>query len=222
MVSIGAPWQPGLPSKEYYKDEDVVQSYANTIGQVLEALLKEASPNSTDIATEKRRKPQLDIRNGDLVQSLINFETKLAEATPDTEDRQDVTKYYNPRTIEETRTLLPQISIQYLLSRGSPGFAPKKIIVTSPSYLKSVSKILQHTNKETVQAYLVWKTVQAYGHYVEDDAIKPLTRFNNQLQGKDPEVTEERWRTCVRHVDGGLGQETTYFNNRKMRQVNPH
>ena len=172
---------------------------------MLEGLLQEASHNSTDSQTEEKRKPKLDIRNDQLVQSLVTFETKLAEATPDIEDRQDVTKYYNPRTVEEARALLPQISIQYLLSSGAPGFAPKKIIVASPSYLKAVSKILQDTKKETIQAYLVWKTVQAYGRYIEDDSVKPLLRFNNQLQGKDPEVLEERWRTCVRHVDGGLG-----------------
>lgn len=59
---------------------------------------------------------------------------------------------------------------------------------------------------ETLQAYLVWKTVQAYAHSIEDDALKPLHRFNNGLQGKEPDATEERWRFCIKMADDGLGK----------------
>lgn len=47
--------------------------------------------------------------------------------------------------------------------------------------------------------------MQVYAKRVQDDALKPLLRFNNQLQGKEPDATEERWRTCVKSVDNGLG-----------------
>lgn len=59
---------------------------------------------------------------------------------------------------------------------------------------------------ETLQAYFVWKTVQAYAHSIEDDALKPLRRFNNGLQGKEPDATEERWRFCIKVADDGLGK----------------
>lgn len=40
---------------------------------------------------------------------------------------------------------------------------------------------------------------------VEDDALKPLLQFNNELLGKAPDAKEERWRTCVNDVHHGLG-----------------
>ena len=210
VIFLTAPRQPGLPTKEYYNNTNILRSYAETIGQVLESLLKEATPNTTtNIDCEQWRLPQLGVESGTLVRSLVEFETKLAEATPSQENAEDVTKYYNPRTLEETSALLPQISIQYLIQRQAPGFTPDKIIVGSPSYLNAVSTILQNASKETIQAYLVWKTVQAYGKNIEDDAVKPLLRFKNQLLGKDPEASEERWRTCVKHVDGGLGKQSS-------------
>ena len=187
---------------------NLVKAYKDTIGQILEALLQEAKPNATLLQQWQYRasaSPVFSVRNEALLTSLIDFETKLSEATPDPEDSQDVTKYYNPRSLEETRALLPQVSIPYLISERLPMYVPNKIIVGSPSYLKAVSQILLTTDKATIQAYLVWKTVQAYGVHIESDALKPLQRFNNRLRGKDPEVTEERWRTCVKHVDSGLG-----------------
>ena len=210
VIFLTAPRQPGLPTKEYYNNTNTLRSYTDMIGQVLEGLLKEATPNTTtNIDHEKGRSPQLGLESGNLVRSLVEFETELAAATPSQENAEDVTKYYNPRTLEETSALLPQISIQYLIQRQAPGFTPDKIIVGSPSYLKAVSTILQNASKETIQAYLVWKTVQAYGKNIEDEAVKPLLRFKNQLLGKDPEASEERWRTCVKHVDSGLGKPSS-------------
>ena len=207
---LRAPYQPGLPAKEYYNETEVVKSYKDVIGQVLEALLQEARPDSSFLLPwqgQRLEGPGFFVTNEALLDSIINFETKIAEASPDPEDALDVTKYYNPRSLEETRALIPQISIPYLISRRSPDYIPAKIIIGSPSYLKAVSELLSNTKKETIQAYLVWKTVQFYGKYIESEALKPLKRFNNQLQGKDPLVSEERWRTCVKYVDGGTGSD---------------
>ena len=207
-MSLSPLRPPGLPSKEYYKDKNLTQTYAETIGQVLEALLREAGTGTDNriLQTSPRGAPTWDISSGELVQSLVEFESKLAEAMPDLEDAEDVTKYYNPRTLKEIHALLPQISFQYIISRQAPDFVPDKIIVGSPSYLTALSELLNNSSRETIQAYLVWKTVQAYGFHIEDDAVKPLRRFQNKLQGKDPDVKEERWRTCVKHVDYNLGR----------------
>ena len=216
---VMAPWRPGLPSKEYYRDDNVIRMYKSTIAQVLEGLLQEASPNTTILASwQNQEGPEsgLGIKSEVLVDALVDFEKQLAEASPDPEDAQDVTKYYNPLTLEAVRALLPQVSIPYLISSRTSNFSPDKIIVGSPSYLKAVSAILSRASKQTIQAYLVWKTVQVYGINIESDAIKPLQRFNNRLGGKDPEVKEERWRTCVKHVDRGLGKQTCFTGNRMM------
>ena len=181
----------------------MVASYSRTIGQVLEALLRESSPNATSNFLGGYDKPSKS--SEDLVKAIVDLESRLSEATPDAEDAEDVTKYYNPRTLEETRALFPQLSVQHIISSLAPHYDPRRIIVGSPSYLSEASSILHDTTAETLQAYFVWKTVQAYADKVEDDALKPLKRFDNEIQGKDPDALAERWRTCVRHVDYGLG-----------------
>ncbi|KAI4194985.1 MAG: hypothetical protein LQ346_003564 [Caloplaca aetnensis] len=202
VLSMSALSRPGLPSKEYYQDQDVVKSYANTIGQVLEGLLREAQPLGRSAIDDQK----IFECNEELVKAVVQLESDLAYASPKEEDAEDVTKYYNPRSLSEVRSILPQLSLPDLLSTLAPsGFVPNKIIVGSPSYLKAVSQQLEEAAPETLRAYLVWKTVQAYVDEVEDDAVVPLKRFNKELQGKDPDSSEERWRTCVRAADRGLG-----------------
>ena len=152
-----------------------------------------------------------------MVEKIVLLESKLAQATPDEEDAEDVTKYYNPMELDQIKDLLPQLSMQYLISALAPAeFKPEKLIVGSPSYLKALSEILRETSAEALQAYFVWKTVQAYAYRVEDDALKPLKRFNNELQGKDPDASEERWRVCTIRskfflFDSRFGPRTVYF-----------
>lgn len=211
VLTIDAPQRPGLPSKEYYQDEGIVRSYSETIGKVLAALLDEANQGS-DYYTHLSA-----LRNKNLVKAVVDLETKLAHATPDAEDADDVTKYYNPMGLAEANTLIPELSIFYVMQDLlRHGYMPNRIIVASPSYLKAVTDVIMDATAETLQAYFVWKTVQAFAYKVEDDALKPLLRFNNELQGKDPDASEERWRTCVRAVDSGLGTQSTSCHTLKI------
>ncbi|KAL8984195.1 MAG: hypothetical protein Q9205_001773 [Flavoplaca limonia] len=202
VLSLNALSQPGLPSKEYYQDQGLLKAYGETMGQVLEALLREAHPS-----------PQLGVDastifecSEELVKAVVDLEKNLAFASPDEADAEDVTKYYNPRSLTQIHALLPQLSMPYLLSLLAPsGYEPAKVIVGSPSYLEALAQQLNDADYETLRAYLVWKTVQAYVDEVEDEALRPLKRFNNRLRGKEPDAVEERWRTCVKVVDRGLG-----------------
>ena len=52
---------------------------------------------------------------------------------------------------------------------------------------------------------MVWKAIQSYSSRIEAPAIMPLKRFDNRLQGKEPDAVEDRWRTCVKACDSDLG-----------------
>lgn len=204
VVSVNAPRQPGLPSKQSYKDPQLLIEYGKVIGQVLESLLDQArGPNGT---TKLAAQDRVVAQSARLVGEIIAFESQLAKLTPDTEDAEDVTFYYNPMTPEQLSALLPNISVSSIVSKHtSSDCNPEKYIVGSPHYLEGVTSLLRSANAETLQAYFVWKTVQAYAYKVEDDALKPLKVFDNKLQGKDPDASEERWRTCIKVVDNDLG-----------------
>ena len=71
VVSVAAPYSIGLPAKQLYDDEKVVERYREVATKVLVSLRPDAK--------------------GFDAKDLVEFEKKLAAATPDAEDRDDVT-----------------------------------------------------------------------------------------------------------------------------------
>ncbi|RMZ89957.1 hypothetical protein DV736_g2818, partial [Chaetothyriales sp. CBS 134916] len=181
VLSIGAPYRVGLPAKERYLDDVIVAKYTDVISKVVSAITK--APIDSH--------------------GIVDFEKKLDAASPDAEDLGDITKVYNPMSLEDASALAPELGLKDIIAKLSP-VDIGRVIVTSPDYFKNISTILQDTPRETLRGFFVWKATQAYAFYVDASEVKPLKQFNNELQGKDPEADVERWRTCVSHVDGGL------------------
>ncbi|CBY00824.1 similar to gi/215261233/pdb/3DWB/A Chain A [Plenodomus lingam JN3] len=190
-------------SKEFYEDKDLVEKYRGVSVEVLSALFPD--------------------QKKDVFAKVVDFEKTLAAASPSQEDREDVTvsstppsfpghtltfgkKYYNPMLIEEAAAIAPEIELKALIEGQAPEHTKVgRVIVMTPDYLKQLSVILATTEDDVLQSYFLWKAIQSLSTYIDADAIKPYRRFVNVLAGKDPDSAPERWRTCVSHVDGGLG-----------------
>lgn len=87
IVYLGAPDPVGLPAKEYYTDEDQVRQYTDVISQVFSALGSDNNDFKIDSS---------------LAESVVEFEKKIAAATPDEEDLNDITvSYYCGLVTEE-------------------------------------------------------------------------------------------------------------------------
>ncbi|KAK1673389.1 peptidase family M13 [Colletotrichum godetiae] len=186
VVSVAPPYNLGLPSKERYEDEKLVEKYRGVAVEVLGNLYPDG--------------------NKDNFAKVVDLEKLLAAASPPTEELEDVTKTYNPMLIDEASALAPEIELTALIHDLVPeGFVVERVIVMSPKYMTELSTILSGTDNEVIQNYFVWKAIQSLGSYVDADALKPYKHFKNELAGKDPESAPERWRTCVGHVDDGLG-----------------
>ncbi|KAE8377252.1 hypothetical protein BDV26DRAFT_217002 [Aspergillus bertholletiae] len=183
----------GLPAREYYNNTEIVKEYTTVVEKVL-----------GEFAASSRTEHRL--------RDVVAFERKIADVTPDTQSQEDVTKSYNPRTIEETQSLLPQLSMSDIISVLAPSdYRSDRLIVGSPSYMKALSSILNDTPREIVHLYFNWKIIQTYADEIEDAKIQPLREFNNRLAGKDPQATEERWRKCIRSLDNSLGWTLSRF-----------
>jgi endothelin-converting enzyme len=109
-------------------------------------------------------------------------------------------------SLKDADKLTPGIHLSSIIKSLSPSDVKiDRIIIASPSYMGNLTDILAGTSKEVLQTYFIWKVIQSYASVVEADELKPYSRFRNEIQGKDPESTPERWRVCVNHVDNGLG-----------------
>ncbi|KAH3068212.1 hypothetical protein KXW16_002298 [Aspergillus fumigatus] len=192
VISVGPPDEIGLPVREYYNSSQTVSEYTRVLKEVL----------GNFVGQDKRVS----------VEDIVLFEWKLANATPDAQTLQDVEKYYNPRNLDQVESMLPQISLSTIVSMLSPaGFKPDRLIVSSPSYMESLSTILRDTPRKTVHHFFKWKIIQVYVDQIEDAKITALREFSNKLAGKDPKATTERWRTCIRSLDRGLSWSLSRF-----------
>ena len=106
-------------------------------------------------------------------------------------------------SLVEVDERIPQINVSALFKFNTPDEFPKTISVTDQYYLRNLSKILSETPRETVVAYLSWIVIHKYGIYVRSDASKTLAALRNKLSGRDSQATQDRWRSCIRHVDSG-------------------
>lgn len=192
VIFVTPPSAIGLPAREYYNSTETVARYTAVVKEVLHGFVGS----------------EID----QIAENIVAFESKLANVTPDTQTQEDITKSYNPRSIEQAHSLIQEISFADIISELAPrDYKTDRLIIGSPSYLEALSRILNDTSRETVSFFFQWKLIQKYAKTIEDDKILPLRRLNNELAGKDPQATEERWRKCMQRLDEGLGWSLSRF-----------
>lgn len=198
VVQVASPYRIGLPAKDYYKDDKVVQDYETALTQVLKAV----HPSPKDGASNAHATwIQFDMIK-DYAHEVVELEKKIAAASPDAEDRDDVDvslllhteklsanygskQYYNPMSLRDADLLTPQIHLATTIKRfAPPGTKVDRLVIMAPKYMKSLSTIISETPREVLQTYFIWKVIQAYISAVDADELKPYLRFRNQIQGK--------------------------------------
>ncbi|KAG9244303.1 peptidase family M13 [Calycina marina] len=187
IVSLGAPYEIGLPAKEYYEDEGVVAKYEQMLVNIFENMQSAdyKGANASSVA-----------------HNIVVLEKRLAAASPDASDLSDITLTYNPMTIKQASNLTPDIQLGSIISSlAPPNVKTDRLIVNSPEYMRHLSTILSVTPRDVLQSYFQWKVIQEYSEVVEAEELKPYSRFTNVLSGKDPDSTSERWKTCVNHLN---------------------
>jgi endothelin-converting enzyme len=190
----------GLPSKNHYTDEDILQKYEEAISDSFIAVFGEADgAEFTDYAHK-----------------IVSFEKVLKTAEMDPEDIGDETKTYsvllmlvdhsyNPVPVSNLTETLPYVTFETVIVNLTGKPIPNKVILTSPAYLEAIRHLLQNTPKGTIQAYFLWTTMRKYLGHTDAKTRKPWEDFSKVLVGLNPNIKKERWKTCVREMDDTLG-----------------
>lgn len=185
VLVVSNPRRIGLRSKEEYQDKDVVKQYTKTIAEMLKLL------------SDGRIESYESVASG-----VVELEKRLSTITPSEEEANDPLHYYNPRTIVELQAMTPSVNFITLLDHFSPTYTPQRAIVMSPHYMSSVNEIIDATSREVIQGYLSWKAIYALSGRLDSQAVEPITKFKDFLQGTSAQP--ERWRTCVRIMDSDM------------------
>ncbi|KAL8798780.1 MAG: hypothetical protein Q9182_006392 [Xanthomendoza sp. 2 TL-2023] len=218
-------YRHGLLSREMNEDESLVREYKTVMTEVLSQVYSEADlefhPSKGRALAVTKRAENSSILEG-LVQSLVDFERRLTDALPPRSKTFDVTEYYNVYSLKEAESLVPHISLRELILSQTGGTSPKRVVVTAPAYLETLSETLRETDRAALEAFFIWRVIQTHAKNVKAKAVEPLLAFEGQLEGRTYKPDNERWRLCVRHVNAGLewmSQDAKDVASEKLRNI---
>ncbi|KAI0831469.1 Metalloprotease [Trametes gibbosa] len=226
----------GLPSKEYYEEDSIVDLYRSVLERLLLTLdEEEETPEATEssapsklVVHEERLRvwppwpwpPWGDDDDGNkepmnrterahnLSRQIIELEKKIANVSLDLDVLfQDPIGTYNPVSFKNVTEQLPQFDFSTYFSTFAPRKFPSTIILTSTTYLSSLSSILNETASDTLEAYFVTRAGLAYASYLglETEAWKATRSLEEVLGGIKKGAVGDRAEYCVARVESVMG-----------------
>lgn len=176
----------GLPERDYYVADDSDskekrEKYKQYIAEMLQYL-----DYSEEEATEE-------------AETILTFETSLAEPQLDKVERRDARKTYNPMTVSQLQKTVPAMQWnEYFEGIGAKEL--DTIIVSQPEYMKALQEIIAKNSIEDWKAYLKWNL------------------FNDAAPALTTELERKNWEFYEKTLQGA--QEQRPRNERALATVN--
>jgi putative endopeptidase len=174
----------GLPDRDYYLKPDFTgpkKAYQNYITTVLRLL----------------DWPEPEKRAGE----VMDFETKIAEASWTKAQQRDPVAIYNPMTLDELQKFAPEFPWQNFLQNAK---APKleRVIVAEKSAFPKLAAIYGRTPVETLQAWHAFHLADNAAPYLSKGFTDAYFEMHNKTLAGQKEQ-QARWKRAVTAVSGG-------------------
>jgi putative endopeptidase len=136
--------------------------------------------------------------------AVVDFETKLAEATWTRVERRDRDKTYNPANLAELQALTPGYDWnKYLVNTELPKV--DRFVVTTNTSFPKYAKIYADTPIETLKAWQAFKVIDGAAPMLSKRFVDASFEFRNKTLSGQPEQ-RPRWKRAVAAVNGTLGE----------------
>ena len=181
----------GLPERDYYllndsDSKDKREKYKEYITEMLQYI---------DYTEEEASKA---------AETILAFETRLAEPRLDKVERRDARKTYNPMTIAEIQKMTPAFQWnEYFEGIGAKSL--DTVIVSQPNYMKALQDLLTENSVEDWKTYLKWELFNDAASSLTTDLEKESWEFYSKtLRGaKEQRPRDER---ALGSINGVLGE----------------
>lgn len=182
----------GLPDRDYYSGdrEDYVKAREAYLTHIANTLKLAGADEAT--AAEQARQ-------------VMDFETRLATVTLSSEElSRDVSKYYNPVTLDAADTLTPGFSWSAFFE--SQGVAkPAMFSLAQPDFHKEVSTMLAEVPVASWQAYLRFHSIDNSAPFLSDAFAEENFNFYGKALRGQAEM-QPRWKRVLNTINGSVGQ----------------
>ncbi|KAI9282166.1 hypothetical protein BY458DRAFT_497397 [Sporodiniella umbellata] len=179
-----------LSTSTYYDQPDTIQILYETIVHTLNIVFHsttefEWTPYSSNVTARM----------------AVDFEKKLAKITRDDDSGTDTL------FLDDIKKQTPQIDWDAYLRIRLPNMAPfpNRMVVRSPQFLTNLNDLLSNEPVRNIQAYLVWKTIDAFVEVLSEPIRKSKKNLGVRLNQKRYTAEKPRWSVCVDHVSDSVG-----------------
>ncbi|KAI8811753.1 hypothetical protein BJ742DRAFT_881992 [Cladochytrium replicatum] len=195
-----------LPSKDFYEDSSTQPEELRAVINEVLGLLYES-----DLPLFRGRDPKKDAMD------IVTLEKQIAHISASATDMHNVSKAFNPITIDELQDLSPAIPwttyLTALLSPHIPITGSTPLSVSNKSFFSELSSIIAKTDPKTIEVYALWNLADQFGRSTFKrmrDVLKKL----DVIFGRAAAVEPPRWESCIKVVDlvMGLGVSKWFVN----------
>ncbi|HEY8187032.1 MAG TPA: M13 family metallopeptidase [Pyrinomonadaceae bacterium] len=186
-------WQGGLglPEGEYYfktddKSKEIREAYVKHVTKMFELMGDEPAKASAES------------------QSVMNFETKLAEAWMSRVDRRDPQKVYNRKTLAQLKTIAPNFDWSgYLKNIGL--MQRTDVNIGQPKFVERVNQQFSAIPLSDWKTYLRWRLINSTAASLSRKFVEEDFDFKGRVLTGTTEILP-RWKRCVAAADNEMGE----------------
>jgi putative endopeptidase len=178
-----------LPDRDYYLKND---PRSTTIRNAYQKHLV----NVFQLIGEDVAKAQQDAN------AVLRIETALAKAQMSRVEMRDPYKTYNKFGIKDFSATTPSIDWNWLLTKLELKGADS-VVVTNPSFFKTVDVLLTAVPVEDWKTYMKWHVVNRASGFLSNAFVKEDFAFTQVLTGQKEQTP--RWQSVSGLIDGTLG-----------------
>ena len=136
--------------------------------------------------------------------AIVDFESRLAEASWTRAERRDRDKTYNPVDLAGLQALTPRFDWKSYLA-GSELPAIDRVIVTTNTAFPKFAKVYDETPLETLKAWQAFHVADSAAPLLSKPFVDASFAFHNKELGGQPEQ-EPRWKRAVAFTNGAIGE----------------
>jgi putative endopeptidase len=177
----------GLPDRDYYLQPSFAEKKAKYQAYVQQLLTLVGWENPAASA-----------------KAIVDFETKLAEASWTRVERRDRDKTYNPMTPAELAAYTPGFDWNRYLAASE---LPKvdRIVVTTNTSFPKFAKVYADTPLETLKAWQAFHVADGAAPLLSKRFVDAHFQFRQKELAGQPEQ-QARWKRAAQFMDGAIGE----------------
>jgi putative endopeptidase len=174
----------GLPDRDYYLKPAFAAQKTAYQGYVARLL-----------ALAGWRDPQASAK------AVVEFETRIADASWTKTQQRDIEKIYNPKTPAELAALTPGFDWRAFLAASDLG-SVKRVVVAEVTAFPGIAEVYRSTPLETLKAWEAFNVADNAAFYLSKPFADARFDFREKTLSGQPQE-QVRWKRAIRAVAGG-------------------